>query len=194
MISAPKFLCFYGSGCQSEGDVYVGCSDQSWNLSVLNRDTVGDLCTGLANCDREGWHGSVLSRENMVVRRGLSEFSCFSSDRVVMQNMRIPVRGSPGEVWGTLTDCLVIICMALAHEVPVLDLLCHYLSDTRLSRNPLFFFRKNISTIVWREAWAFPAVQWPPSSITLTGLSDSNPNLGLILWRSLFLFLSANQE
>lgn len=64
--------------------MYVGCSDQSWNLSVLNRDTVGDLCTGLASCDREGWHGSVLSRQNMVVRTGLSEFSCFSSDRVVM--------------------------------------------------------------------------------------------------------------
>lgn len=53
--------------------------------------------------------------------------------------MRIPVHGSPGEVWCTLTDCLVIICMALAHGMPVLGPICHYLSDTCLARNSLFF-------------------------------------------------------
>lgn len=74
---------------------------------------------------------------------GLSEFGCFTSGRVVMENlMRIPVHGSASQVWGTLTDCLVIVYMAFAHGVPVLGSLCHHLSDTHLARNLLFFAGK----------------------------------------------------
>ena len=110
----------------------------------------------------------------MGVRMGLSEFSCFTSGRVVMENMmRIPVNGSPGEVWGTLTDCVVIICMALAHGVPVLGPLCHYLSDTHLARNSLFFAGKISALLFKGKLGLFQQYSELHSSITLTRMSQT---------------------
>lgn len=113
--------------------------------------------------NRKGLHGSVPSGENIEIRMGLSGFSCFTSGRVVMENMmRILVSGSPDEVWGTLIDWLVITCMAFAHGVLVLGPLCRYLSDTHLDRNFLLF--AGIALLLM-EVWAvfnstvFSAVQ-----------------------------------
>lgn len=78
----------------------------------------------------------------------MSEFSCFTSGGVVMENLtRIPVHGSAGEVWGTLTDCLVIIYMAVAHGVPVLGLLSPSVRHTSCQKSS-FICRKKICTIV----------------------------------------------